>query len=63
MASPTDPNKQKMTDSIAIEKMQPTFGLTKGQFAQAYDGQKVGDFTIRVSGKKITAIEADDPEA
>lgn len=59
----TDPNKAKMTDSIAIEKMQPTYGLAKSQFAKVYDGQKVGDFTIRVAGKQVTAIEAAEPEA
>lgn len=56
MVSPTDPNKQKMLDSTAIEKMQPTYGLTKGQYARVYHGQYVNGYRLSVVGKKVTSV-------
>ena len=61
MATPADPNKTLLSEQALIDKAQPTFGLTKDQYAQAYDGQVVDGFVITVEGGRITGIAAEVP--
>lgn len=59
MATPKDPNKTLLQEQALIDAAQPTFGLTKDQYAQAYDGQVVNGFVITVEFGRITNIEAE----
>jgi len=54
MAETVDPNKQKLDESMAIDRMQPTYGLSKDQFAEVYDGQVIDGVTLTVFENKVT---------
>lgn len=59
MATPADPNKTLLSEQALIDQAQPTYGLTKDQYAQAYNGQVVDGFVITVEGGQITGIAAE----
>lgn len=59
MATPADPNKALLAEQELIDKDQPTYGLTKDQYAKAYHGQVVNGFVISVEYGQITNIEAE----
>ncbi len=52
----TDPNKAKMTDSIAIDAQQVKYGLNRTQRAKVYHGQYVKGYRLTVVGNKVTDI-------
>lgn len=59
MATPADPNKTLLNEQEQIDKDQPTYGLTKDQYATAYNGQVVTGFVITVEFGKIVSIAAE----
>lgn len=59
MATPADPNKTLLSEQALIDKAQPTFGLTKDQYAEVYNGQVVDGFVITVEFGRVTGIEAE----
>lgn len=59
MATPKDPNKTLLEEQALIDKAQPTFGLTKDQYAKVYNGQVVDGFVITVEFGQVTGIAAE----
>lgn len=51
-----DPNKAKMTDSMAIDAQQVKHGLNRTQRAKVYHGQYVNGYRLSVVNNKVTAV-------
>lgn len=52
----TDPNKAKLTDSMAIDAQQPGFALNRTQKAKVVHGQYVKGYRLTVVDNKVTDI-------
>lgn len=55
----TDPNKALLTESQAVEAMQPGYGLLKSQYAEVYHGQVIDGYVLTVENGVVTAITAE----